>query len=138
MSATTAPATAPAEEEFSNCANCDCLCHEGVHIYCIKGPDGEEETWCSTCCNDLKEEMEADGWYDQNAECHICGCSYPWEGPRTVIIRECDECCENVCRGCSHYDEKKGMMVCAECDKEPGGELAALLLRGSGKKAEES
>jgi hypothetical protein len=117
--------SAPSENEFPNCANCDCLCHEGVHIYCIKNPEQGEEVWCSTCWNDLREEMEADGWVDQNGECGVCGGNYPHEGAAPhVMAGECDKCWQNVCFGCSHYDEEEGIRVCAECDKEPGAEAA--------------
>ena len=50
------------------CGNCGDPCGSWCHIYCIVSPEGEEEVWCSECWNDLKEEMEAEGWYDQNAE----------------------------------------------------------------------
>ena len=53
------------------CANCEKVCHENVHIYCLQR-GAEEEVWCSECVHDnwryLKEECwepsDMDTWAD--------------------------------------------------------------------------
>lgn len=46
------------ENEYGNCACCDRVLYESVHIFCYKHDDGTEMTLCQPCADDWDHKAE--------------------------------------------------------------------------------